>query len=156
VSQIELEAGAVSLELGRDGFYPRIRTSEEMEAVRLSSTAIQFAGFLWHAAGQDCWPARHWSDADWFERLCNIEVGFYGVSCRGEPVGLFELSKASEVVRIEAIGLLPTYRGVGLAQGLLTTALEKGFAMGGQVIRVFPPAGIDQNVLAWFRSQGFR
>ncbi len=145
-----------TLELGGSEFYPQIRMPEEMEVTRLSSAAIQFAEFLWQAIGADHWPGRDWSNSDWFERLSDIEVGFFAVSCGGEPAGLFEISKNEAIVRIDALGLMASYRGYGLGHGLVTAAIEKGFAMDAKYIQVAVPSVTDQRIVSLLCGHGFR
>lgn len=127
-----------------------------MEVTRLSSAAIQFARFLWQSIGPDHWPGRDWSEANWFEHLSNIDVGYFAVSCGGEPVGLFEISRDEPIVRIDALGLMASYRGCGLGHGLVTVAIEKGFAMGAKRIQVSVPSSADQHIVSLFCGHGFR
>ncbi|HAK52524.1 MAG TPA: hypothetical protein DCM54_11575 [Gammaproteobacteria bacterium] len=122
-----------------------------------SSTAVDFASFLWGTVGNGFWEDRQdWTSNQWREQLGDILVGFYAAYCGGEPVGCFELRRDDNSIRIEGFGLLPEYRGNGLGQSLLTAALEKSFAMGGKRIWTQYPVTTHPAAEPLFYSIGFK
>lgn len=115
--------------------------------------------FLYTAVGKDYhWTDRlKWSEADWRSYLKSGNVETWVAYVSGTPAGYFELEKQPEGnVEIVYFGLLPQFTGQGLGGALLTTAVQRAWALGAKRVWVHTCSLDHPNALSCYKARGFR
>ena len=90
--------------------------------------------FLYTAVGGEWyWLGRlPWTYERWMAWLDRPEVETWVARCAGSPAGYFELERQEGGdVEIAYFGLLPQYIGKGIGGHLLTSTVERAWALGG-------------------------
>jgi GNAT superfamily N-acetyltransferase len=115
--------------------------------------------FLYTAVGGDwSWIDRlGWTYAQWLAWLDRPELETWIGYLEGTPAGFFELERQpAETVEIALFGLLPGFLGRGLGGALLTTAVERAWAMGASRVWVHTCSLDGPAALANYQARGFR
>ena len=115
--------------------------------------------FLYTAAGGNWfWTMRlGWTYEEWLERLSHPRVETWVLYEDGTPAAYFELDGTIEPdVEIAYLGVLPAFIGRRLGAWLLTTAIQRGFAMGGTRVWVHTCTLDSPNALANYKARGMR
>jgi GNAT superfamily N-acetyltransferase len=126
------------------------------QAVRPSP---ELGRFLYTAAGGNWfWTMRlGWTYDAWLERLSHPRVETWVLYDEGTPAGYFELDGGSDHdVEIAYFGVLPPFIGRRLGGWLLTSAIQRGFAMGGTRVWVHTCTLDSPNALANYQARGMR
>ena len=151
------------LELKSDNFFPRFRAAEILNVELLSVNSHRFAEFLWRSIGDGAPQDRSdWNASTWQSHLANPGHYFYTASVDADPVGCFELVRASSLmlvkptlVTISGLGLIPEFQADGLGPVLLTKAVEKALALGTTTVNVSVSAQLTPAMLSICKQQGF-
>jgi GNAT superfamily N-acetyltransferase len=113
--------------------------------------------FLWKEVGKGFWTERsEWSCAKWIDYLRRDDVAFWLLASGNDDVGFFELTKDSHEVKIEGIGLLPTYRGEGIGGALLSFATEQAYAWHAHRIWLNTATDDHPNALPNYLKRGYQ
>ena len=129
---------------------------EFRQAVRPSP---ELGRFLYTAAGGNWfWTMRlGWTYEQWLERLSHPRVETWVLYDEGTPAAYFELDGTIDPdVEIAYLGVLPAFIGRRLGAWLLTTAIQRGFAMGGKRVWVHTCTLDSPNALANYQARGMR
>lgn len=146
-----------ALELTPERFFPDAFIRQGLALNSLSSTAAEFARFMWFTVGDGFWTERNqWALNDWRAHIGSVEVSFIVAYAHGEPIGSFELNVGHDGVKIEGFGIIESYRGDGFGHTLLTHAVERAFSYGRG--RVWLETATDDHPAAMplYKSQGFK
>lgn len=109
-------------------------------------------GGQWYWVERLGWTYREWQG--YVEREC-LETWIAYVS--GTPAGYYELELQSDAnVQIVYFGLLPQFVGQGLGGTLLTTAVERAWAMGARRVWVHTCTSDHPSALPGYQARGFR
>ncbi|HEX2036217.1 MAG TPA: GNAT family N-acetyltransferase [Chloroflexota bacterium] len=139
--------------------------------VRAEVPCPELNRFLYTAVGGDWWWTDRlaWTYERWLAYLDRPALQTWVGYVSGTPAGYFELERqegagpgAGPEVEIASFGLLPRFIGRGLGGALLTAAVERAWAIGGD-----PGAGVRRvwvhtcsldgpHALANYRARGFR
>lgn len=99
-----------------------------------------FSRHLYCAVGGD-WHWRDrltWSHQRWLAYLDRPEVQTWVMYLEGAPAGYIELEQQAQTdVEIAYFGLIPEFTGRGLGGHLLSVGIDKAWAMGAAVSRVW-------------------
>jgi ribosomal protein S18 acetylase RimI-like enzyme len=128
--------------------------------------------FFYTSAGADWyWHDRlPWTYQKWHDYLNRPELETWMLTVKGVPAGYYELELQSNEshlpdggerpgvggphVEIAYFGLLPQFVGVGLGGHLLTSAIERGFAMGAKRVWVHTCTLDHPQALANYKARG--
>jgi len=130
-----------------------------LELRRAVRPSPELGRFLYTAAGGNWfWTMRlGWTYNQWLERLSHPRVETWVLYEEGTPAAYFELDGITEPdVEIAYLGVLPTFIGRRLGGWLLTTAIQRGFAMGASRVWVHTCTLDSPNALANYQSRGMR
>ncbi len=108
--------------------------------------------------GEWVWYERRpWTRAQWMEYLSRAGVETWVLSVDGVPAGYCELQKhASADVELMYFGLLPAFIGGGLGAHLLTSALQRAWALGASRVIVNTCSLDHEAALPNYLARGFR
>ncbi|WP_129670861.1 GNAT family N-acetyltransferase [Candidatus Chloroploca sp. Khr17] len=114
------------------------RPAPSLRMQQAEDPSPEFGRFLYTAVGGNWYwlDRRGWSYQAWLERLSRPEVETWVGYVAGTPAGYYELEAQAGKVEIAYFGLLPHALGRGLGGALLTSAIERGWAMGAQRVWV--------------------
>jgi thiosulfate/3-mercaptopyruvate sulfurtransferase len=120
---------------GRRPHPPEIRRKLLMQEV--PHIPLSYYAYLYQVVGR----AHHWTSrllpGKQLAREIHIDgIAVHVLSVDGAPAGWFELDWARKPgeTRLVHFGLLPDFRGLGLARYLLAEAIHSGFAIGNPVM----------------------
>lgn len=149
--------------------YLEMRGAAELQASRTSTALLnlmraeipcpELNRFLYTAVGARWfWYARlTWDYAQWLSYLDRPELETWIAYISGSPAGYYELERqGGGDVEIVYLGLLPGLIGQGLGSALLTSAVNRAWAMG--AIRVWVHTCSLDHPLALrnYQARGFR
>jgi GNAT superfamily N-acetyltransferase len=130
-----------------------------LEFRRAVRPSPELGRFLYTAAGGNWfWTMRlGWTYDQWLERMGNPRVETWVLYEEGTPAAYFELDGSLEPdVEIAYLGVLPAFIGRRFGAWLLTTAIERGFAMGASRVWVHTCTLDSPNALANYQARGMR
>ena len=113
--------------------------------------------FLWKEVGRGFWSERsEWPAEKWIEYLRQEHVSFCILVVSDNDAGFFELTKDNEQVKIEGIGLLPSFRGRGFGGGLLSRATQEAYDWHGRRVWLHTATDDHPNALPNYLNRGYR
>jgi GNAT superfamily N-acetyltransferase len=127
--------------------------------VRVERPMPELNRFFYTAVGGDWyWIDRlPWTYRDWQAYLNRPQLETWILTVNGVPAGYFELeSQPGDDVEIAYFGLLPQFVGQSLGGHLLTSAVERGWAMGAKRVWVHTCTLDHPQALANYQARGFR
>jgi len=130
-----------------------------LEFRRAVRPSPELGRFLYTAVGGNWfWTMRlGWTYEQWLERLSHPRVETWILYEDGTPAAYFELDGGREPdVEIAYLGVMPAFIGRRLGAWLLTTAIERGFAMGATRVWVHTCTLDSPNALGNYRARGMR
>lgn len=130
-----------------------------LEIRRAVRPSPELGRFLYTAAGGNWfWTMRlGWTFDQWLQRLSHPRVETWVLYEEGTPAAYFELDGSSDPdVEIAYLGVLPAFIGQRLGAWLLTSAIQRGFAMGGERVWVHTCTLDSPNALANYKARGMR
>ena len=138
---------------------PKRSPRADVALVHIHPPMPELNRFFYTAVGADWyWHDRlPWTYADWRKYLTRPELETWMLAVNGTPAGYFELeAQADANVEIVYFGLLPAFVGAGLGGHLLTSAVERGFAMGAKRVWVHTCTLDHPQALANYQARGLR
>jgi GNAT superfamily N-acetyltransferase len=138
---------------------PGVAPSGAFELRRAVRPSPELGRFLYTAAGGNWfWTMRlGWTYDQWLERLSHARVETWILYDEGTPAAYFELDGSADTdVEIAYLGVLPAFIGRRLGAWLLTTAIERGFAIGAKRVWVHTCTLDSPNALANYQARGMR
>jgi ribosomal protein S18 acetylase RimI-like enzyme len=142
---------------------PRLRVAAPENGLTLQLMAVprippSFYTYLYEQVGRD----HHWTSRLLPEKRLAAEIHAPGIAVHvlyadGAPAGWFELDWARKPgeTRLVHFGLLPDFRGRGLAPYLLSEALAAGFAVGNAVMTLETNTLDHPRALQLYQEAGF-
>lgn len=119
---------------------------------------VSYYAYLYNTVGR----AHHWTSRLLPEKQLAAEIHVEGVAvhvlyCDGAPAGWFELDWARKPgeTRLVHFGILPEFRGRGLARYLLSEALAAAFAVGRPLVTLETNTLDHPAALRLYQEAGF-
>jgi GNAT superfamily N-acetyltransferase len=138
---------------------PAPRRALEAQLQQAEIPCPELNRFLYTAVGGDWyWIDRlSWSYDQWIEYLKRSELETWVAHVSGTPAGYYELERQSEDNgELVYFGLLPQFIGRGLGGTLLTSAVQRAWAMGAARVWVHTGSLDGPTALANYQARGFR
>jgi ribosomal protein S18 acetylase RimI-like enzyme len=129
----------------------------DLALVRIEPAMPEINRFFYTAVGGDWfWTDRlPWSQQQWLNYLQRSELETWMLTVQGVPAGYFELeAQPGPDVEIAYLGLLPRFVGSGLGGHLLTSAIERGWAMGAHRVWIHTCTLDHPQALANYQARG--
>lgn len=142
---------------------PRLRVPAPDVGLSLQLMAVphiptSFYAYLYDKVGHD----HHWTSRLLPEKRLAAEIHVPGIAVHvlyadGAPAGWFELDWARKPgeTRLVHFGIMPDFRGKGLAPYLLSEALSAGFAIGSKVLTLETNTLDHPRALQLYQEAGF-
>jgi GNAT superfamily N-acetyltransferase len=138
---------------------PATRKPDGAKIIQSEAPSPEFNRFLYTAVGGKWfWRDRlGWSYSRWLDYLSRTEHQTWVAYLDGTPAGYAELEKQhGGYVEIVYFGLLPQFIGRGLGGYLLTTVIEKAWAMDAVRVWVHTCTLDHPNALANYQARGLQ
>lgn len=138
---------------------PPSNSAPEMVVQQASIACPELNRFLYTAVGGNWyWTDRlPWTYERWLEYLDRPELETWVGYVAGTPCGYFELERQAQgSVEIAYFGLLPQFVGQGLGGRLLTSAIERAWAMGAARVWVHTCTLDGPAALSNYQARGMR
>ena len=137
---------------------PAPETDLQLQLMHVPHIPPSFYAYLYDKVGHD----HHWTSRLLPEKRLAAEIHVPGIAVHvlyadGAPAGWFELDwmrKPGET-RLVHFGILPDFRGRGLAPYLLSEALAAGFAIGNKVMTLETNTLDHPRALQLYQEAGF-
>ena len=148
------------LELTRETFVPKRSERRGVVFAKVDPPMPALNRFLYTAiGGRWYWlDRRSWTFSQWSEHLARAtDVETWLLSVDGVPAGYAELERrGAGAVEICYLGLMDAFIGQGLGAHVVTSAAERGFAMGATTV-LLNTCNLDHpQALANYKARGFR
>lgn len=138
---------------------PKRSPRSDLALVRIDPPMPELNRFFYTAVGGDWyWNDRlPWPHQRWLDYLNRPELETWMLTVQGVPAGYYELeAQPDQDVEIAYFGLLPRHVGAGLGGHLLTSAIERGWAMGARRVWVHTCTLDHPQALANYQARGMR
>jgi GNAT superfamily N-acetyltransferase len=115
--------------------------------------------FMYATVGGDWyWTDRlSWTYLQWLDYLDRPDLETWLLTVGGLPAGYFELeAQADRDMEIVYFGLIPQFIGAGLGGHLLTSAIERGWALGARRVWLHTCTLDHPHALAHYQARGMR
>ncbi len=138
---------------------PARAVGAELEMRQARIPAPELNRFLYTAVGGGWhWIDRlGWTYQQWCAYLDRLELETWVAYVSGTPAGYFELERQADgEVELAYFGLLPQFIGRGLGGLLLTSAVERAWAIGALRVWLHTCTLDGPSALANYQARGFR
>jgi GNAT superfamily N-acetyltransferase len=137
---------------------PAPQTDLHLQLMEVPHIPASFYAYLYDKVGRD----HHWTSRLLPENRLSAEIHIPGIAVHvlyadGAPAGWFELdwARKPDETRLVHFGILPDFRGRGLAPYLLSEALTAGFAIGNKVMTLETNTLDHPRALQLYQEAGF-
>lgn len=138
---------------------PAPRNGRAYEVLKVRQIPLTYYRFLYAAVGRGHhWTSRNLSDEALAREIHAPNVRMRILYCDGAPAGWFELDagRAPRETRLVHFGIMPEFRGQGLARHLLGHAISAGFEEMPSALTVETNTLDHPAALPLYRKMGFR